>query len=184
MDSGTTGRRFVRKTESTAVQNATSTKDPYFQLAEDAKYAASIGLGVREPLHPGAELPNIPSGLSDVYDSELMSLFVSFTRWSEYLSWALAEEEVKEDMAIKLVKRKESIFMLSAEGKTAADKKAQMENDPDILQAREQQEFVFAKKTFVKVLYENAVRGATLCSRELTRRVEMETSSRRTDNHG
>jgi hypothetical protein len=178
-----TKRRIVRGTRNQDAPNAESTerKDPWYQLAEDAKYAALQALGQKDIPQPSNTPPELPSNIADIADANLMSLFVSFTRWSDFFSMQLAMDEVKEDLANKLVKKLESIFILSAPGKTAADKKAHMESDEAILAAREEHTVVDAHKTFVKVFYDNAVRSAAVCSRELSRRIEMESNSRRSD---
>src|ERR1700761_5291381 len=182
MESEKSRRRFVRGTPSEDAPNAKSSMSQmYFQLVEDAKYAALVDLGVKEPVQPANELPELPQDIAGVSDTELMSLYVGLTKWAGFFSMQLAIDEVKEDLSTKLVKRTENLFMLTAPGKTATEKKCAMEEDEKILKVREAQEVVYAHKSFIKVFYDNSVRDAAVCSRELSRRIEMETGNRRTD---
>ena len=110
-----------------------------------------------------------------------MELFARFTAWLDYLSGILGVAEVDEREAEKALAGQEAAVMLRRErvkGDTVTLAKAERDADPDVQERAEVVEQAYAYRKLLGVLYGNAERDLALVSRELTRRVGGNQSSR------
>lgn len=143
--------------------------------------------GVRVPEVPkGFEIPVLPTNLAEVSDRFLIDYMVRFTRYADYYSARVAFEEITESEAEKAVRRLEGLFMLrnkpeKPESGAVTMLKIKMEEDGEILAAREARSIVYARRKLQQMLLASAERDEAVCSRELTRRTEMEKGRRRSD---
>lgn len=120
------------------------------------------------PTRPANEFPDLPEDPTELFDSDLMRLFVRLTKWAEYLSAQLAVAEVDERYAEAGVERVRAVKGFDFR---KPDVKTKAYTDEDFLAAQESFEAAHAYRKLVNVAYTNAERNSSLLSRELTRRV-------------
>ena len=157
------------------------------EWAEATQHIRSAAFqGIEPPSQPKYKHPTLPTQLAEVSDRDLIDFMVRYTRWADYFSAQVTYEEISEAQAEKAVKRLEELYMLQhrPEKPQSGDLtllKAEMQQDGDILEAREAARTVYARRKLQQMLMEAAERDEAVCSRELTRRTEMDKSRRRAD---
>jgi len=137
---------------------------------------------IPSPRMPDDDYPPLPDDPTDLGDSELMSLFVTLTKWAEFLSTQLAMAEVDERYADEYLERFKAIKTLSnANEKTVTLMKAKAWEDPEFQEAHDNSMKAYAYRKLIKVKFENAERNSSMLSRELTRRVARHDREERAD---
>lgn len=108
-----------------------------------------------------------------------MQLFAEFTEWTNYVAGVLGVSEVDEREAEKSLDGVEAVTMLRlAPTGTMTMAKLERDRDPEVVEKRESVEAAHAYRKLLGVLYGNVERDLALVSRELTRRVGGNASSR------
>lgn len=124
--------------------------------------------GIPVPSRPRDEFPVLPDDPTELFDSELMSLFREVNRWSEYLGVQKVMAEVDERYAEAALDKGKIILgvnLKSNEGRAAA-----ADND-ELWALQDEYMRCMAYRKVMEMTYENAERNSALLSRELTRRV-------------
>jgi hypothetical protein len=121
-------------------------------------------------------MPRLEPDIDDLTDKQLMNLFVTFTRWTDYFQNQLAIEEIYEHHADMEVRKLEGLYLTRNRPERASEAvtwiRAQMESDPEIQKARDTLKVYYARRKLKAMLFEGAERDAAVVSRELTRRTD------------
>lgn len=141
--------------------------------------------GLQLPPKPSFVLPRVPVQLADLTDPDLMRLFVSLSRWADYVNGQLALAAINERHAEGLLATAEATALVRDWKGGRDDKvtlaKAERENDPDVIACKEDLRHAYARRKLVEVIFTNAERDSAVVSRELTRRIgRLEVNERRT----
>ena len=134
--------------------------------------------GIPVPSRPRHEFPVLPNDVTDLSDSDLMTLFREVVRWSEFLAVQKAVAEVDERYAEAALDKGKIILgvnLKSNDGRAAA-----AEND-DLWALQDEFMRCMAYRKVIEVTYDNSERNAALVSRELTRRVNRDARDGRAD---
>lgn len=135
------------------------------------------------PDRPGKAIPKVPDDITDLHDRDLVEMMTEFTRWAEHLGVQLAMAEVDERWADTAREKEKAVAMLSGTAKDVTQRKARAYESEDYLQAEEKYHEAMAYRKLVEVLFNNAERWSALLSRELTRRVNLDPRTRRSERH-
>lgn len=131
--------------------------------------------GVDLPRRPSRGLPEIPMNLPDLGDKRLMELFTAYVVWNNFIDVRRVQAEIEEANAETALKVLEAISLASGweGGKDAriTIARAERDMDPEVIAARNAHDEAKARRKLLGVLSNNMERGASLLSRELTRRV-------------
>lgn len=138
------------------------------------RHVQQQGLGL--PRRPIGETPELPSDLTELGDSALMTLFRKIMAWSKYLATQLAMAEIDEKDANAKVTRAEAHarqeVAKSAEVKLSATEiKAEAYEYKPYRMAAEAAQDIYAYRKLVNSLSEGLEQDAFLLSRELSRRL-------------
>lgn len=141
--------------------------------------------GIDLPAQPSFESPRVPVSLPDMDDDDLMKLFVRLTRWADYLSGQLALAEIDEQSIAAVLRVAEATSLIRNWGGGRDDRvaiaKAERDTDPAVTEWSDKLQVAHARRKLLGVMFTNMERDAALVSRELTRRVGREPTSRRAD---
>jgi hypothetical protein len=137
------------------------------------------------PSEPTFALPRLPTNLTDISDEKLMGYMVKFTRFQDYVQGQLALAEIKESDTKSALELKQAQFLAAtwvgpSESRVAIQK-AEAASDPEVQKLDNAYELARARRKLRAVLFESLGRDAAVVSRELTRRIGREDTSRRTD---
>ncbi len=117
----------------------------------------------------------LPTDLAELNDDALMEEAAIFTQWANYFASKVAVAEIDEAEAWAKLEKQKALQMI--EGWTGARGDRVALAKAEALVGEEAQAMVDAHATakayrkLIQTLYENADRGASLLSRELTRRI-------------
>jgi hypothetical protein len=104
-------------------------------------------------------------------DRDLMNLYAEFVAWQNYFSTRLARcEGIELERATK-VRRAEAFAAAASEQKSVTIKKAEAQQDEDVIRANDRLVAVKADKKALALYMDSLDRAANLLSRELTRRL-------------
>jgi hypothetical protein len=158
---------------------------PQFHLGDRGLEAKRLAERQRYdlPARPEGPIPQVPDDLLDISDDQLLGLMTDFTRWAAHLSVQLALAEVDERWAEAEMERQRALALLGGTAKDVTRTKAAAYQSDVFLDAEQAYYERMAYRKLVAPLYANADRWAALLSRELTRRVNMESRSRRVDRY-
>jgi hypothetical protein len=157
------------------------------RTAEESAHALAElrkqGLGT--PDKPDSEIPQVPEGLTEIGDEQLMEHFAEMTAWSGYLAVQVACAQIDERTVDRVLELAEAQALISNWGGGSGDRvtvaKAQRSLDPYVQHQRERQAETHAYRKLVEVLAANVDRDAALISRELTRRTSTAPVNRRAE---
>lgn len=132
--------------------------------------------GLELPRRPVGEMPPLPSDLTELGDSGLMTLFRKLTAWGNYLGTQLSMAEVDESaakaQAVRAEARARKAVQDEAETKLSATEiKAAAYEYPAYRQALESAHEVYAYRKLVTSLRDGIEHDCFLVSRELSRRL-------------
>jgi hypothetical protein len=145
-------------------------------LGPDSMQAVSILNDQGIALWPEQDIRiQMPKDISSLHTDQLSELFSNLTAWVNYTAGQLAAAQVDER---SLEKRRDlleaKLFVHKDMHKTKGDSvtliKAQILNDPKIVELEEQLLQVYAYRKMLEVVYNNFERDIALVSREITRR--------------
>jgi hypothetical protein len=135
------------------------------------------------PSKPADVIPEIPSYLDDLNDSELMKLYGEFMAWLSYAKAELVKAEIDEERTANNCKVTEAQILIgqwgNAKGDTVTLAKARRDTDPDVLKAQDLHSISRAYRKLVESVYDRCERGTQLLSRELSRRISSSPQERR-----
>ncbi len=160
-------------------------RQEWMALAHKA-YSAVQAEGIETPDAPSYRTPKLPTNLSERSDRDLIDFMVRYARWSDYFSAQTTMEEINESTAEAAVRRLENLYMLNHRPEKPQSGeltmiKAEMDNDAEIVAARDAQRIIYARRKLMKMLLEHTERDGALCSRELTRRTDGSDLERRSN---
>lgn len=165
----------------------TKTQDVTLELGV-ASLAAKRRLelrGLDVPEKPAAAQPDLPDDLTDLDDSELMTLFSRLTRWTNYLGAQLAAAEVDERYASAVLDKHKALKQIAnSTEKTVTAAKARAYEDPEYLDVLDKAQAAYAYRKMISMMFEATDRKSALLSRELTRRVNRAPREGRDDRWG
>lgn len=128
--------------------------------------------GLRLPVNPDEEMPQLPDDLTEITDGELMHLLACYTTWAEYAAGVVATHTIDEETHEADLDREKALAALRHQDrKTVAAQKAAALADPDVQAIDENYRAARARRLFAEVVMTGAERKAAVVSRELTRRV-------------
>jgi hypothetical protein len=162
-------------------------RDVSLRMAEQSAQAAAQlkAQKLTLPQQPLDEIPLLPTDLTDLDYSGLMSLFTELTRWSDYLDAQVACAQIDEKAVATVLEVAEATAFTDGWGGKSADRvsaaKMQVTLDPNVQELRKQQMEIYSYRKLVEVLRDNAIRDYQLVSRELTRRGNDPANMRRTN---
>src|SRR5690349_8869599 len=94
--------------------------------------------GLRAPERPSDEAPDLPSGLSDLPDTELMQLYTDFVNWTGYAGYIVAEAAIAERKAERALQRiADKYSIVYKTEKTVAATKARVAQEPEYQEAED-----------------------------------------------
>lgn len=158
---------------------------PQFRLGDralEAKRQAELQR-YELPERPKSPIPEVPDDISELDDRALVGLMTLQTRWAEHLGVQLAMAEVDERWADAGMEKSRALALLDGGAKDVTRTKAKAYESQDYLEAEEKYHEAMAYRKLIDVLYRNAERWSALLSRELTRRVNLDPRTRRTERH-
>lgn len=133
------------------------------------------------PRRPRDDFPALPEDPTELSDSELMTLFTTLTKWSEYLSAQKVMAEVDERYAEAALDKTKLIKGYDFRNKTDKTLAAADQEYWEALEAYQQR---MSYRKVIEMTYDNAERNSALLSRELTRRVNRTARDGRSDRWG
>lgn len=157
---------------------------PQFRLGDRALEAKRLAERQRYELpdRPGKALPQVPDDITELDDRSLIAMMTLLTRWAEHLGVQLAMAEVDERWAEAAMDKERALASLGSV-KDVTERKAKAYESEAFIKAQEDYHERMAYRKLVSVLHDNADRWSALLSRELTRRVNLESRTRRADRH-
>jgi hypothetical protein len=141
------------------------------------------------PSRPSEEPPSIPDALDDIGDSELMETYAEFMSWVSYLKGQLVKAEIDEDREANKCRVLEARVLIEqwgsdAKGDRVTIAKARRDVDDRVVSQQESYQTCRAYRKLVEALFESCERGAQLLSRELSRRIGLNSKEQRTSRFG
>lgn len=128
--------------------------------------------GLRLPVAPDGETPDLPEDLTELADEELMRLLAGFTVWADYAAAVVTRYAVDEEHLACALEREKAIAALRHQDhRTVAAQKAAALCDPQVEKLDTDYQGARARRKFAEVAMTGAERKAAVISRELTRRV-------------
>ena len=110
--------------------------------------------GLRAPERPGEEAPDLPSGLSDLPDHELMELYTEFVNWTGYAGYLAAEADIDERKAQRALQRVSDRYTIVHKAqKTVAAIKALVQQEPEYQDAEDLVDEAYAYGKLIGSLY-------------------------------
>ncbi len=139
-------------------------------------------LNVPLPKRPQREeIPEVPKRLTELPDKTLMALYTELVRWENYCGTQLAIAEIEEESTETNLKSQEAIALVKSSADSVTEAKADSFLNEEVTEAREKYMKAHAYKKLLKSVFEATGRKTQLVSRELTRRVGLESHNRRHD---
>lgn len=136
--------------------------------------------GLTLPPRPEGDQFEVPEGLADLSDADLMEELREHTEWTNYLSTALVLAEITEESAETIWKRIQTETMLRlTTGETVTEMKARAALSEDVQDAEDEYRSAKAYRKLLQGIYESSERKASNISREITRRVGRDGPDRR-----
>src|SRR5690242_3689027 len=91
-------------------------------------------LGFRPLRRPETELPELPSALSDLSDSDLVSLMAQFNNWAGYAGDLVAQTAISKKRAERALSRiGDGFLIMHKTEKTVAAAKAKTQQEPEYI---------------------------------------------------
>lgn len=128
------------------------------------------------PKKPAPELPDLPSNLDDLPDSDFMGVYSEFIAWVSYTKSELVKAEIEEDRAESAKRFVEAEVLIEQWGADAKSSDrvtvAKARRDVDFRVVKCQDKYLQARayRKLVEAVFDRCDRAAQLLSRELTRR--------------
>jgi len=127
--------------------------------------------GLRLPVEPDGDMPELPQDITELSDDELMRLLVVYGAWTAFAAAVAAGYESDEkDLETALNRERAAASLRRPELRTVAAQKAAALSDAAVEQLDGEHQFVRASRGFAAVARDNAERSGAVVSRELTRR--------------
>lgn len=127
--------------------------------------------GLRLPLSPDADMPELPADITELGDAELMALLGAYSAWAVFgAAVAAGYESDEEDLEAELTRERAAASLRHPDLRTVAAQKAAALSDPAVEKLGGEHQLVRASRRFAVVARDNAERMAAVVSRELTRR--------------
>lgn len=126
--------------------------------------------GLKAPSRPLGDQPELPVGLSDLPDHDLMELLSEFTSWTGYAGYVVAESTIAVRKANRVLQRIADGLTIVHKAKTVAETKARVAQDPAYIEAEDALDEAENSEILVKSLYTHLESCGKAVSRELTRR--------------
>ena len=130
-------------------------------------------------------MPGLPEQIDVLSDGELMSLYSEAVAWVNYAKSELVQAEIIEENALALLKQTEAMALLSQwesadQGETVTMAKARRDADPKVIECQSRHSEARAYRKLVYKVFERCDRVSTVLSRELSRRISLAPTDRRT----
>ena len=156
--------------------------------AADRRILAEEDLEIAPRPSEGMRPPNLPYDLAEQDDEYLIELFVTLTRWADYLAGQLTLAEIDADNAAHVHDVAEATALISAWGGKRDDSvtvaKAERTLDPVVEEQWDELHVAYARRKLLQTMFETSERRAKMVSRELSRREALEPPTRRADRWG
>ena len=145
-------------------------------IREKASWEVEFEKKFSLPTQPSSVIPDIPLTLDDLTDSQLMETYAEFVSWQSYTKGVLVSAEIEEDRLSRVVNLMEVKALIDQwEKRTKGDQvtitKARRDASPLVQEAVEEYQAARAYRKLVEVMYDKCDKGATVLSRELSRRI-------------
>lgn len=135
------------------------------------------------PDRPRGAVPDIPSNLDELSDSDLMDKYSEFMAWLSYSKTELVMAEIDEERCannLRLVEAQTLIGQWSGEkGDTVTLAKARRDANIQVLETQDKHLGARAYRKLVESVFERCERGTQILSRELSRRISTAPQDRR-----
>jgi hypothetical protein len=130
-------------------------------------------------------MPGLPEQIDVLSDGELMSLYSEAVAWVNYAKSELVQAEIIEENSLALLKQTESMTLLSQweaadQGETVTMAKARRDADPKVIECQSRHSEARAYRKLVDTVFDRGDRISTVLSRELSRRISLTPTDRRT----
>jgi hypothetical protein len=129
---------------------------------------------------PFEDPPALPRDVTSVSDKEVMELLQQLTAWRKYLGVQVALATIDERYADRgMIK----ITALKGYDFRKVDSKERAYNDPEYIQAENDQAGAYSYRKLIEALYENVDHDSFIVSREITRRGNVSNVDRRANRY-
>jgi len=150
-----------------------------------AKFNSKFSL----PARPTDNPPQMPEHLDDLHDSDLMDLYTQFMGWVSYSKGQLVKAEISEDREANYCRVLEARVLIEqwgadAKGDRVTIAKARRDVDDRVISQQETYQVARAYRKLIEAMFESCERGAQLLSRELSRRIGLNSKEQRTSRFG
>jgi hypothetical protein len=136
--------------------------------------------GLRAPERPSDEAPDLPAGLSDLPDTDLMELYTEFINWTGYAGYLAAEADIAERKTQRVLQRVSDRYTIVHKSqKTVAAIKALVQQEEEYQEAEDLVDEAYAYGKLIGSLYIHYEKCGNTVSRELSRRLSRNDSERR-----
>ena len=130
-------------------------------------------------------MPGLPDQIDELSDGDLMSLYSEVVAWVNYAKAELVQAEIIEENALASLKQTEAMALLSQwessdQGETVTMAKAKRDADPKVVECQSRHSEALAYRKLVDTVFDRGERVSTVLSRELSRRVSLAPTDRRT----
>lgn len=139
--------------------------------------------GLKPIDRPLEDQPELPAGLSDVSDKELMTLLSEFTSWAGYAGYLVAEAEIEERKAERKLQRIYDRLSLQLKEKTVAATKSAVQQQEEFIDAEDELDVAYAVTKLTKSHHTHLEACGKTVSRELSRRLARNTAETRNDKY-
>lgn len=124
---------------------------------------------------PSYDLVTLPPDITSLSGEQLAEMFTILTGWADYTASQLAQAQIAERTAQRVLDFKINKMMVEKMGSAAkGDKvtliKAQIAIDDEVVKLEDDFEAKYAYRKMVEMMLSNQERDITLVSREITRR--------------
>ena len=122
-----------------------------------------------------SDQPVLPREISSLTSTELSNYFTRLTAWSDYVAVQLSAAQIDEVTLEKKVAFMQNTLLDSkmssaVKGDRITLVKAQVSQDPKVIELENEWLEVYAYRKMVETIYNNLERDTTLISREISRR--------------
>lgn len=160
-------------------------KDTVEEDSALTRFSSRFALPARPSIHP----PDLPDHLDDLNDSSLMDLYTEFMSWVSYLKAQLVKAEIDEDRESNKCRVTEAQVLIEqwgndAKGDRVTIAKARRDVDTKVVDQQEAYRTARAYRKLMEALFESCERGAQLLSRELSRRIGLNSKEHRVSKFG
>ena len=139
------------------------------------------------PRRPKYEFPRLPLEITSLPDSDLMRLFIAFTRFQDHLAGLVARAEIDEHAIETELDIARARCISSGWGGSSASRvavsKAEASLDPDVRKYDDLLSRYRARRKALTITLDSLARGANVVSREISRRIGRDSNERRADRH-